>query len=40
LHLVGIPKHDVDVFERHAKLFADDLGECRLVTLTVIVRSD
>src|SRR5215831_19180209 len=22
LHLVGIPKHDVDVFERHAKLFA------------------
>jgi hypothetical protein len=38
--LVGIPKHDFDVFERHPKLFADDLGECCLVTLAVIVRSD
>ena len=38
--LSGIPKDDVDVFERHAKLFADDLGECRFVTLAVIVRSD
>ena len=38
-HLAGIAVHDVDVFHRQAQLVGSDLRECRLVSLTVRVRS-